>query len=306
MVYDQSDTSKSPVAIKYLNNSTDISKEFIHELKQTLHCSSYSHGQRTTYFIQPLGVTIDPTTGNYGIVTRYRGHGNLRSYLKSQQDIGLSSFAKINIIDIFAEGLSQIHADNILHYDLHSGNALVANNKDGYIVISISDLGLSGPANRSLSDGKIHGVLPYLAPEVLRGNPYTEKADIYSLGMLTWETLTGKQPFSHCSHDALLAQRICNGERPSIPAEIPHFFQEFICKCWNPDPLQRPSAQDLHLAMYEMQKINFELAKIYKVRWDEIELMPKFPNVTTTSQHSGAVYTSRSFTVEELSDKTVN
>ncbi len=166
--------------------------------------------------------------------------------------------------------------------------------------MSISDLGLSGPANKTLRDGKIYGVLPYIAPEVMRGHPYTDKADIYSVGMLTWEVFTGKQPFSQHAHDKYLAQRICHGERPLIPVEIPDFYKEIMWNCWNPDPLQRPSAQELYSAIDEIFDILIELANIYQVKWDEVEMIPQLENTTIPDPHPGAVSTSRCFTAEEL------
>jgi len=198
---------------------------------------------------------------------------------------------------MLTQGLSQIHANAILHYDLHSGNILVGRDED--IGVLISDLGLSGPANKTLRDGKIYGVLSYIAPEVLRGNAYTDKADIYSLGMLTWEILTGQQPFSQYAHDKYLAQRICSGERPSIPMEIPEFYKEFIHSCWNDEPLQRPSAKDLSSAMDELCDIFGELMDIQGIPPDELEVIPLCSSITT-SIHSEAVYTSRCFTTAEL------
>ncbi len=51
----------------------------------------------------------------------------------------------------------------------------------------ISDLRLSKPADKSNKTSEIHGVLPYIAPEVLLGNPYSKAADIYSNGIIMWE-----------------------------------------------------------------------------------------------------------------------
>jgi serine/threonine protein kinase len=51
----------------------------------------------------------------------------------------------------------------------------------------ITDFGLSHPANHQKQEGQIFGVLPYIAPEVLRGRPYTKKADIYSFGIVAYE-----------------------------------------------------------------------------------------------------------------------
>ncbi|RIA86791.1 kinase-like domain-containing protein, partial [Glomus cerebriforme] len=51
----------------------------------------------------------------------------------------------------------------------------------------ISDLGLCRPVNQPNVNNDVYGVLPYIAPEVLRGKPYTKAADIYSFGIIMWE-----------------------------------------------------------------------------------------------------------------------
>src|SRR6266498_5123664 len=117
------------------------------------------------------------------MVTEYGEYGSLRSCLKSRQTISQSPFAKINFVRILTKGLADTHADQILRHDFHSGNALIGRNSNGYAVTVISDLGLSGPANTFLGDKSIHSVIPHIAPEVIRGNLYTDKADIYSLDM---------------------------------------------------------------------------------------------------------------------------
>ena len=63
---------------------------------------------------------------------------------------------------------------------MHLGNILI----DDFSLSFIGDLGLGGPINKE-SD-QVVGVLPYIAPEVLNGQPYTQAADIYSLGMIIW------------------------------------------------------------------------------------------------------------------------
>ena len=82
-----------------------------------------------------------------------------------------------------ANSLSTLHKCNLVHGDLHSGNLLL----DSQTFMYISDLGLSKPADRPSKTNDIYGVLPYIAPEVLRGKPYTKAADIYSFGIIMWE-----------------------------------------------------------------------------------------------------------------------
>ncbi|CAG8775024.1 15055_t:CDS:1, partial [Racocetra fulgida] len=60
-------------------------------------------------------------------------------------------------------------------------------------------------------DGHIYGVLPYLAPEVLKGEQFTQVADIYSFGIIMIEILTGRRPFDGYKFDAELAAMICHG-----------------------------------------------------------------------------------------------
>ena len=87
---------------------------------------------------------------------------------------------------------------------------------------------------------KICGVMPYVAPEVLRGKPYTQAADIYSFGMVMYFVATGRQPFDDRAHDQVLALNICNGIRPEInEKEAPKFYIDLMKNCWDPDPDKR-------------------------------------------------------------------
>ena len=76
----------------------------------------------------------------------------------------------------------------------------------------ISDLGLCwNNTSCPERDEGVHGVLPYVAPEVLRGQPYTRAADVYSIGMIMFELWNGKRPFQGKDYDASLLLQICSG-----------------------------------------------------------------------------------------------
>ena len=102
---------------------------------------------------------------------------------------------KIGIVSDIIDGLKQIHKQNIIHRNLHSGNVL-----QSYHYPHIADLGLS---YQSLTSNKnnTYGVLPYIAPEILNGEPYTTASDIYSFGILMSLVSTGQQPFYNIAHD---------------------------------------------------------------------------------------------------------
>src|SRR5204862_3136479 len=107
---------------------------------------------------------------------------------------------RIEITYIIAMEIYNIHSENAIHRDLHSGNILYLQfNKFWYI----SDLGFCGPADKSSKS--IYGNLPYIAPEVIAGKEYTFAADIYSVAMLMWEISSGHPPFINHEHDYDLA-----------------------------------------------------------------------------------------------------
>ena len=68
------------------------------------------------------------------------------------------------------------------------------------------------------------GVLPYIAPEVLRSDPYTKQSEVYSLSMIMWELTSGKPPFSDYRHDLGLALSVIDGLRPEIIEGTSNFY----------------------------------------------------------------------------------
>src|SRR5438034_1597928 len=96
----------------------------------------------------------------------------------------------------------------------------------------ISDMGLC----RKIGDNNetsIYGVMPYIAPEVLRKKPYTQAADIYGFDMIMYVVATGMQPFADRAHDEILALNIVNGIRPEINEPIaPKCYIDLMNKCW--------------------------------------------------------------------------
>src|SRR5436853_7180472 len=102
-------------------------------------------------------------------------------------------------------------------------------------------MGLCGEVGK-VDATKIYGVMPYVAPEVLRGNPYTKAADIYSFSMIMYFTATGRQPFANCAHDEFLTLGICEGIRPEInEKEAPECYIKLMNRCWDSNPNNRPN-----------------------------------------------------------------
>ena len=97
------------------------------------------------------------------------------------------------------DGLRAIHRTGIVHRDLHSGNLLhrPSSRSDVDAFTDIADFGMSGAADNVArsQDGK-YGVIPYMAPELFRGQPHTMSSDVYAFGILMWELSSQQSPFS--------------------------------------------------------------------------------------------------------------
>jgi len=173
------------------------------------------------------GLSQDPQTGNYLMVMQYMPEGNLRHYLSSKNR-ELSLQDKFSQLLHIAQGLKDIHAKNLVHRDLHSGNILKGIEKTACL---ITDLGLCKPTSELGKEEKVYGVLPYVAPEVLQSQPYTQASDIYSFGIVAYEVLSGLPPYHNKSHDQFLGLSICQGLRPHFQIKIPFLLENLINRC---------------------------------------------------------------------------
>jgi serine/threonine protein kinase len=228
--------------------------------------------------------------------------GNLRNFLSNHFNKTLWK-EKLRYLRWIINNIKQLHDLGYFHKDFHSGNILFINNFS-----YISDFGLSEPLNsKQKSDNKICGVLPYIAPEVLNGGPYTSSSDIYSFGVIMAELSSGKPPFYNRKHDTCLALEICNGLRPDFGEGTPEIYKKLAYKCMNANSSQRPTSQQLHIILCfwidSFEEIDYREKKI-KVAFEEAD--KEIPNISTSyKKDPNAIYTSRLFTFNNLT-KPVN
>ncbi|CAI2202110.1 19894_t:CDS:1, partial [Funneliformis geosporum] len=149
----------------------------------------------------------------------------------------------------------------------------------------IGDVGLCGPANRSIRKKAVYGVLPYVAPELFRGIGYSKKVDIYSFGVIMWEICSGMRPYAGTAHDINMAKDICKGKRPPVPPGTPSFYSELMKKCWNHNPNERPDAPDVLKTVYHWL-VNDSLDEFLRKGGSTIS----FNNVSNDRTHPDAIY----------------
>ncbi|EHK17075.1 uncharacterized protein TRIVIDRAFT_41605 [Trichoderma virens Gv29-8] len=155
-------------------------------------------------------------------------------------------------------GLSYLHNMDIIHRDIKGANILVDNKG----TIKISDFGISkkleasnilnGAANNKHRPS-LQGSVFWMAPEVVKQTSYTRKADIWSLGCLVVEMMTGSHPFPDCSQLQAIF-RIGGGKAtPTIPEHASDDAKTFLGQTFELDHNQRPSADDLMLSPFLAQ-----------------------------------------------------
>lgn len=159
----------------------------------------------------------------------------------------LSKRQKFRIAISVARGMLYLHSSKpqILHRDLKSSNVLVDESLNR---IAICDFGLSALRKAGPGESGSYGRppnadalgTPYtLAPEVMAGEPYSDKADVYSYGIVLWELLAAKRPFENLMPIQLMYKVYAQNARPPL-GEIYTEFQPLLSQCWERDPLQRP------------------------------------------------------------------
>lgn len=153
-----------------------------------------------------------------------------------------------NFVRQILQGLAYLHGKNIIHRDIKGANVLV-DNKGG---IKISDFGISkkveaGLLNSSAANHRpsLQGSVFWMAPEVVKQTSYTLKADIWSLGCLVVEMLTGSHPYPDCSQLQAIFKIGTSGSAPQIPQKCTLEAKTFLSQTFELDHNKRPTAEEL-------------------------------------------------------------
>jgi serine/threonine protein kinase len=140
----------------------------------------------------------------------------------------------------------------VIHRDLKTANLLVNN----VWTCTVADFGIATVNPDKTSYMTCIGTPHYMAPEVLLENKYSEKADVYSFGIVLAELFTGLKPYAKEDKTPIqLMNSILNDSlRPTVDA-LPLELQQLISNCWNIDPKLRPSFVEILLGLRRLQNL---------------------------------------------------
>ncbi|WP_081737945.1 protein kinase domain-containing protein [Arthrobacter sp. H41] len=149
----------------------------------------------------------------------------------------LSPDRTLSIVGQTATALAVAHRQGLVHRDVKPGNILVMPNNR----VKITDFGIARLADQVplTATGQVMGTAQYLAPEQATGQPATGSSDIYALGVIGYELLAGRRPFSGESQIAIALAQV-NDAPPPLPESIPLPVRALIASMLAKDPADRP------------------------------------------------------------------
>ncbi|MCJ1715194.1 protein kinase domain-containing protein [Microbacterium sp. M1A1_1b] len=144
----------------------------------------------------------------------------------------------LDIVAQTANALQAAHAVGLVHRDIKPGNLLIT--PDGRV--KITDFGIARIADQVplTATGQVMGTVQYLSPEQASGHPASPSTDVYSLGIVAYECLAGRRPFTGESQVAIAMAHI-NEQPPALPGDIPEPVAALVMSCIAKKPADRPA-----------------------------------------------------------------
>ena len=177
-----------------------------------------------------------PVDGTYYIVMEYVEGETLKDRIRREGRCSPGEAVRVTLELLAAVQVA--HGAHIVHRDIKSQNILI----DSSGTVKVTDFGIAKADNSQMTEaGSILGTAQYLAPEQARGEPVDERTDLYSVGVVLYEMLTGAVPFLGDSAVTVALKQV--NERPAEPAEVvpgmPYSLNQIVMKALAKDPDHR-------------------------------------------------------------------
>lgn len=243
---------KRRVAIKVLHAgfNSSAAARFQREAQAT---SKLNHPN----LVHVLDFGIDSADKPY-LVMEYLNGVDLKSFLAEQKQLPVEIVLDIGIQ--LSSALYHAHEKGVLHRDIKPSN-IIMHETEHEQSLKLVDFGLAKLLHSSQSlttPGVTVGTALYLSPEIIKGEAPDERADLYSVGCVLYECLTGRPPFiGETSHQTLLLHT--TAPMPDLGDDCPEFLVEILTRLLDKDPKKRiQSAKELqHELEVHLQKLTF-------------------------------------------------
>ncbi|CAD8103069.1 unnamed protein product [Paramecium sonneborni] len=238
---------------------------------------------KNEHFIKLLK-TYEGDQAVYLVFEQQKG-GDLQRFLKENENI-LTEKTAFQAIKQLLQGISLLHNLNYMHRDLKPENILLKN-KDKLEDLIISDLGLAEKVNNEKKQlFTLCGTPGYVAPEVLKKQPYNQKVDIYGIGIILYTLLTGKNPFYSIIKDEILELNMI-GNVNTDKLNCSDLGKDLLRQLLQVSPNRRPTAQQALRHKYfrnqsplqTLQKQNIILSKPKFDSNQSEQISPLTPNL---------------------------
>ncbi|MEK6323100.1 MAG: protein kinase [Acidobacteriota bacterium] len=185
---------------------------------------------------------IEDEAGRPFIVSQYVEGGSVADLLRNADKHRLSLEEVLRIGSQICQALMHCHSLGIIHRDLKPGNVLLS--QDG--TAKLGDFGLAASADfsRITLEGALVGTVVYMPPEIMLGHQAEPRSDLYSLGVMLYEVVTGRPPFVGDQFVAIISQHI--NSPPVAPSwhnpEVPQALETLILRLLAKTPVERPES----------------------------------------------------------------
>ena len=262
------------VAIKVLRGDLSNDEKFIRRFKrEALSVSNLSHPNIVEVY------DVGEEDGNYYIVMEYIEGKTLKQLLQKRGALTLNEV--IDIMTQLTDGLAHAHEAYIIHRDIKPQNIMIVDNG----LVKITDFGIAMALNSTqlTQTNSVMGSVHYLPPEQANGKGSTVKSDIYSLGILMYELLTGSVPFKGDTA-VEIALKHMKEKIPSIRKQnptIPQSVENIVLKATAKNPKNRyDNVRDMYKDLQTALQRDNEKRLVYEYPENDLEETKVIPQVT--------------------------